>query len=60
MFGFSEPAGQRNGGELLASIFYQPLENIGAIAMAIMMAGAVLMHIKIKDALKCSLMFFFI
>jgi hypothetical protein len=40
---------------LLASILYQPLEKIGAIGMAIMMAGAVLMHIRIKDALKRSL-----
>lgn len=40
---------------ILASIFYQPLENIGALGMAIMMAGAISMHIKIKDALKRSL-----
>lgn len=40
---------------IIASIFYQPLENFGAIGMAIMMAGAVFMHIKIKDAHKRSL-----
>ena len=40
---------------ILASIFYQFLENICAIGMAVMMTGAIVMHIKIKDELKRSL-----
>lgn len=40
---------------ILASIVYQPLEQIGAIGMAVMMLGAIIMHIKIKDAIKRSL-----
>ncbi len=40
---------------ILASIFYPPIEEIGAIGMAIMMLGAIAMHIKIKDELKRSL-----
>jgi len=40
---------------ILVSIFYQPLEKFGAIGMAVMMVGAIAMHIKINDALKRSL-----
>lgn len=40
---------------LLVSIFYPPVEKIGAIGMAIMMLGAISMHIKINDTLKKSL-----
>ena len=43
---------------ILGSIFFSLLENIGAIGMAVMMAGAIAMHIKIKDELKCSLLAF--
>ena len=39
---------------ILVSIFYQPTEQIGAIGMAVMMAGAIIMHLKIKDPLKRS------
>jgi len=40
---------------ILVSIYYQPLEKFGATGMAIMMIGAIGMHIKIKDELKKSL-----
>ena len=42
---------------ILLSIFYQgyEVEKIGAIGMAVMMAGAIAMHIKVKDAPKRSL-----
>ena len=40
---------------LLFSIFYPQAENIGAIGMAIMMVGAIGMHIKINDPIKRSL-----
>jgi hypothetical protein len=40
---------------ILVSIFYQPIEIIGSIGMAVMMFGAIIMHIKIKDSLKRSL-----
>jgi hypothetical protein len=40
---------------IIASIFYPPVEDIGAIGMAVMMTGAIAMHIKIKDPLKRSL-----
>ena len=40
---------------LLASIYYKQLELFGAYAMAILMLGAIFMHIKIKDPLKKSL-----
>ncbi|NND04759.1 MAG: DoxX family protein [Saprospiraceae bacterium] len=39
---------------ILASIFYQPAEQIGAIGMAVMMIGAIVMHIRIKDPLQRS------
>jgi hypothetical protein len=40
---------------ILASIFYPQVNDIGAIGMAVMMAGAITMHIKIKDPLMRSL-----
>lgn len=40
---------------IIASIFYPPLTIIGAIGMAVMMTGAIIMHIRIKDAPKRSL-----
>jgi len=40
---------------IIASIFYHPLGEIGAIGMAVMMLGAISMHIKIKDPLIRSL-----
>ena len=39
---------------LLAGIFYPMLVNPAAIGMAVLMAGAVSMHIKVKDPLKKS------
>lgn len=39
---------------ILISIFYSPTEQIGAIGMAIMMVGAIFMHLKISDPLKRS------
>ena len=40
---------------LLFSIFYPQAEIVGAAGMAIMMVGAIIMHIKIDDPLKRSL-----
>jgi len=40
---------------LIASIWYYPLEDISAAGIAVLMVGAVSMHIKIKDPLKKSL-----
>jgi hypothetical protein len=40
---------------LIASIWYYPLENIAAIGIAILMLGAVSMHIKVKDPIVKSL-----
>jgi len=40
---------------LLASIYYPDLEQIAAYGIAILMLGAVSMHIKISDPLKKSL-----
>lgn len=39
---------------LLVSIFYSPLEFYSALGIAIMMAGAISMHLKVGDALKKS------
>ena len=39
---------------ILVSIFYEPTEQIGAGGMAVMMAGAIIMHLKIKDPLQLS------
>lgn len=36
---------------ILVSIFYQPVEIIGAFGMAVMMSAAILMHLKIRDPL---------
>ena len=40
---------------LLASIHYEQLEVYGAYGIAILMIGAIFMHLKIKDPLKKSL-----
>lgn len=40
---------------LIASIWYQQIESIPAMGIAILMLGAVFMHIKIRDPLKKSL-----
>ncbi len=40
---------------LLASIHYKQLELIGAYGMAILMVGAIIMHLKIKDPIQKSL-----
>jgi hypothetical protein len=39
---------------ILVSIFYEPLETIAAGGMAVMMTGAIIMHLKIKDPIKRS------
>ena len=39
---------------IIASLFYKPLENISVTGMAVMMLGAIAMHIKIKDHIKRS------
>jgi uncharacterized membrane protein HdeD (DUF308 family) len=40
---------------LLFSIFYAPLEKVAAYGIAILMVGAIVMHIKIGDEVKKSL-----
>ena len=40
---------------IIVSIFYEPVETIGAGGMALMMAGAISMHVKISDPLNRSL-----
>ena len=39
---------------IIGSIFYNPIETIGTAGMAIMMIGAIVMHLKIKDPIRRS------
>lgn len=44
---------------LLLGLYWEPLVLVGAIAIAVMMLGAVMSHIKVKDPLKKSAPAFF-